>query len=283
MKIPVDRILPNPEQPRLNFKSQSIRSLADSMRENGLVLPVAVEEAEDLYILHDGERRLRAAKLLGWEEIEATISQPLNGRGKKGRLARALVANLQRADLNPIEEAKGFHQLLMSGMSMLAIAQRLGLSINKISHRLKLLELDEPIQDLIAEGRLYRDVKLTEALLKITDADVRVKTAEHLAERGVKLQYAIQACHRIGERIVEKPVSISSVPAIYLSRRGPLPPMKWDALPQLGQVPPWITVEEMTRETCQNCSLRDAASKEICVACPLTDMLRRLLEIVDGH
>ena len=85
-KIAVNKILPNPEQPRKRFDKAELRELADSMQENGLVQAITVEAMNGDYILHDGERRWRAAKILGWAEIEANVQPPLNGTGRSDRL-----------------------------------------------------------------------------------------------------------------------------------------------------------------------------------------------------
>jgi ParB family chromosome partitioning protein len=106
--ILISRVLPNPEQPRRRFDPGSLRELADSIKVNGLIQPIVVEDAGDgSYILIDGERRLRACKLINRTEIEAFINPPSNHNGEE-RLRKALVANIQRTDLNPIEEAQAY-------------------------------------------------------------------------------------------------------------------------------------------------------------------------------
>ena len=125
--IRIDLILPNPEQPRVDFPAEELQGLAASIQANGLIQPIVVEEVEQGYILHDGERRLRACKALGWAEIAAVVVPPLNGTAAHDRLMRALVANVQRQDLNPVEEARAYARLRDEhGLSGQEIADRVG-------------------------------------------------------------------------------------------------------------------------------------------------------------
>src|SRR6185369_7089197 len=98
-QIHISRVVPNPEQPRKTFDQAELDGLADSIREHGVIQPIVVESCADDYILHDGERRLRAAKLAGLKKIPAIVHPPLNGTGPQERLERALVANVQRVEM----------------------------------------------------------------------------------------------------------------------------------------------------------------------------------------
>lgn len=277
MKIPVDKIYPNPEQPRKTFDLEELQGLADSMRETGQIMPVAVEECAGGYILHDGERRLRAARLIGWAEIEAVVSPPLNGSGARDRLVRAMTANLQRADLNPIEEGQAFLALRKQELSNLTIAHALGLkNPNLISQRIRLLDLDTEIQELVAGGRLYRDVKLADALLDIPDGELRVKTARRLASTGMALSGMVQACRRVAAAAIAGQ-AFNGTPAIAMAaKKTTVPPLRWDALRQAGCVPSWKHVEQAVREVCESCALRSMASPETCRSCPAVEFLVRL-------
>jgi len=101
--IPVEDIVPNPEQPRVEFDPAEIESLAESIENHGLVQPIVVEEAQDGYVLVDGERRWRAVRSLGIPLIEAKV---ITFEERRDRFMQAVIANMQRADLNPIEEAQ---------------------------------------------------------------------------------------------------------------------------------------------------------------------------------
>src|SRR3989304_1049234 len=126
-KIAVNKILPNPEQPRKRFDKAELRELADSMQENGLVQAITVEAMNGDFILHDGERRWRAAKILAWAEIEANVQPPLNGTGRSDRLVRAMVANVQGADLDPLGGAQASRKMIGGlGMNKSEISRKTG-------------------------------------------------------------------------------------------------------------------------------------------------------------
>lgn len=162
MKIPVNQILPNPEQPRENFDQASLEELAASIREVGIIQPITVEISEDgqTYILHDGERRWRAAKLANLTEIPAEIVSPLpagEGAGGEGdisrqRLTRALVANVQRQDLSPLEVARAYQRLRDLGLTDTQIAAKVGKSRSSVTNARRLLELPQEVQALAGQN-----------------------------------------------------------------------------------------------------------------------------------
>src|ERR1700690_145444 len=108
--IPVSKILPNPDQPRTIFDEKKLAGLAQSIKENGLVQPVVVEQVGEEYILVDGERRWRGVKMLGRGTIEATMRKASNHKGNE-RLTLALVANVQRSNMGPVDEGKAYEKL----------------------------------------------------------------------------------------------------------------------------------------------------------------------------
>ena len=278
--VQIDRILPNPEQPRKQFDRQGLQDLADSIRIHGVIQPIIVEPVGDEYILQDGERRLRAAKLAGQTEIPVVFAQAQNG-SCRGRLERALVANLQRADLNPIEEAQAYLRLREEFELMnTEIAKRLGVSDVRVSSRLVLLDLEPEIQDLIAEGRLPRDGNTARAMLEIPDRRARIKLAKKAADIGMSLRSIKSAASRLTETLTKKKeIGAGDTPGLVFSNtqkgRPPLP--DWDALAQVGKVPHWKTVVKATRATCRECNLRDIAKQEICEPCPVVVMLMKLI------
>lgn len=280
VEIPVDQVMPNPEQPRHVFDKQELHNLAQSIRENGVILPIVVEEAgQGRYILHDGERRLRASKLAGLKTIPAVVVPPLNGTAREDRLIRALVANLQRVDLGPIEEAKSYAKLLEMGYSRNEIALQLGISSPRVSGRLKLLELEGEIQDLIERGRLPKDPHLAEALLEIPEPTARVKMAKTLADRNATLKAGIEACQRLVVTLQEEKIGSDETPAMRLATRraGQVNRPIWDAFMQVGRVPPWALLEIGVRNTCDRCGLRDVASATTCKGCALVELLVELI------
>jgi ParB family chromosome partitioning protein len=149
--IPVGDVDPNPHQPRAVFDEDKLQELAASIREHGVVQPVLVRPLGDRFELVAGERRLRAAKLAGLATIPAMV-RALNDRQS---LELALVENLQREDLDAIEEAKAYRQLMaLLGATQDQVAERLGMSRPAVANALRLLSLCDEVQDMVADGRL---------------------------------------------------------------------------------------------------------------------------------
>jgi ParB family chromosome partitioning protein len=282
VNIPISKVLPNPEQPRKHFDEDDLAGLAQSIQENGVIQPVIVEEAGDQYILHDGERRLRAAKLAGLTEIPAHINPPLNGTGGQDRLVRALVANVQHSELNPVEEGNAYLRMHNElGMSVDEIARTVGVSRPRVEGRMKWPGLDPEIQDLVAGGRIHRDPRLADALLEIPTSEARVETARHIAKHALKLKSALKAAERVASALVIKDKKIRS-PGLTLAKQQAEietdSPPEWDALYQVNRVPPWPVITEAAMQTCDLCALRSIASRETCGPCPLVVFLRGALE-----
>ena len=282
LEIPVGKILPNPQQPRKEFDPAELRSLADSILENGVLLPILVERGDKgFFILHDGERRLRASKLAGMKTIRAVVEPPLNGSGPVDRTVRALVTNIQRVDLSPIEEAKAYEQLHEMGLSDIQIGLKLGISVSRVSRYRKMLRLEPETQAQIDSGKLSRDPRVVDALLALPDGTTQAKLATRLAEKraGGSVKACLEACERVQQHLREEKIGKDEVPALRLSMRkaGEVNRPVWDAMMQVGRVPPWILVEISARETCKRCALRDTASSTVCAGCPLVEVLERMI------
>ncbi|MBQ3065530.1 MAG: ParB/RepB/Spo0J family partition protein [Clostridia bacterium] len=148
----VSEIEPNPTQPRKHFDTEALQSLADSIARHGLLQPIAVREHESgFYRIIAGERRWRAAKMAGLIEIPAIIYE----MDDKKAAELALIENLQREDLNPIEEAAAFRALIQDfDMTQEEMSQQIGKSRSAIANAMRLLDLPSPILSLVAEGTL---------------------------------------------------------------------------------------------------------------------------------
>ena len=183
----LDMIRPNPKQPRKHFDQGELESLAASIRENGVILPIVIyKNGDGFYHLVDGERRWRAAKMAGLTEIPVSIRTSGEDAG-----ILAMVANLQREDLSPIEEGQAYQQMRDAGMSLNDIAQRMGIAHATVNCRLNLLKLEPKIQDLVARNLLPTDKRAIDALLSVKNSDHRVKLAGKLAREGCK----VKICH----------------------------------------------------------------------------------------
>lgn len=151
VEIPLDRIRANPRQPRIRMDDSALATLEASIREHGVIQPVLVIEVVDGYQLVAGERRVRAARAAGLERIPAVIRQLAD----RDQLELALVENLQREDLDPLEAARAYRQLIDEfGFSQDALAARVGRARSTVANTLRLLELHAVAQAAVADGRL---------------------------------------------------------------------------------------------------------------------------------
>jgi ParB family transcriptional regulator, chromosome partitioning protein len=150
-EIPIARVQPNPRQPRLRMDEPELATLAASIKEHGVLQPILVTETLDGYQLVAGERRLRASQLAGLERIPAIVRQLAD----REQLELALVENLQREDLGPMEEASAFRSLVDDfGMSHDQIATRVGRARSTVANTLRLLDLDAEVQTALAAGEI---------------------------------------------------------------------------------------------------------------------------------
>ena len=149
--IPLALVAPNPVQPRRHFDEEALRELAASIREHGVLQPVLVTETLDGYQLIAGERRVRAARLAGLERVPALLRQ----FASRDQLEVALVENVQRADLDPIDEALAYRQLIDEfGLTQERVAERVGKARASVANTLRLLDLHADVQAAIADLRL---------------------------------------------------------------------------------------------------------------------------------
>ncbi|NOZ79033.1 MAG: ParB/RepB/Spo0J family partition protein [Acidobacteria bacterium] len=178
-EIPVDRITPNPNQPRHTFDPDALDALAASVAEHGVLQPLLVsEDGEGRYVLIAGERRWRAARQAGLATVPAVIRERLDQRGE---LELALVENIQRRDLTPLEEARAYEQLRsIAGLSQAEIAGRVGRDRSSVANALRLLKLPEEIQEMVEQGCLGASHART--LLAFDDPDERLRWAQRAAD-----------------------------------------------------------------------------------------------------
>ena len=174
--VSVDEISPNPAQPRIRFDDEALEELAASLKEVGVLQPIVVTPGESGYVLIAGERRWRAARRAGLHVIPAV----LRGSAGDSTLVEALVENVQRQDLTPLEEAHAYQELLENyGMTQEQVASRVGKSRPTISNTLRLLQLPDDVQALVDGGEL--SAGHARALVGLEDE----KYAIHLANKAV--------------------------------------------------------------------------------------------------
>ena len=178
-KIKITEIEPNKNQPRRTFNSESIEELAESIKRYGVIQPIIVTKRENYYEIIAGERRWRASKKAGLTEMPCIIRESEEKENKE----IALIENIQREDLNPIEKARSFRTLLDEyGLTQLELAQTLGISRSALANTVRLLNLDQRVIDLALDG------KLTEghcrSLVVVDDPDKQYEMAMQIIENG---------------------------------------------------------------------------------------------------
>ena len=190
--ILLSKIKPNPNQPRKNFEHKSLKQLAQSIKEKGLISPITVRKLDNKYIIVAGERRFRAHKLLKKKRILAYI---IDADSNKDIMYMALIENIQREDLNPIEEAKGYKYLKDNLKSSITdIAKTVGKSRPAVSNALRLLKLPNEIQESILKGeinagqaRAILQRKTSQGMidlwLKLLKEKISVRKTENLASK----------------------------------------------------------------------------------------------------
>lgn len=182
-KLPIEDIVPNPNQPRIHFNETELRELSESIQEHGVLQPLLVRKHGNGYEIIAGERRYQASKLAGLEELPVIIKDVDN----EEMLALALIENLQRSDLNPVEEAKGYRQLIdSSGMTQEALSKAVSKSRSAITNSLRLLDLPEVVQQMIFEGKLTAGH--ARAILAVPYEDERIKLAEKVVAEGLSVR-----------------------------------------------------------------------------------------------
>lgn len=186
LSLHLESIAPNPFQPRQAFDEESLKELAVSVRSRGLLQPILVKRDGTGYLLVAGERRFRAARMAGLEKVPALVLEDLSDTDM---LQIALIENLQRENLNPIEAANAY-QMLMSRCSLTQteLADKVGKSRAAVANTLRLLSLPERVKQLIVEGRLSEGH--ARAILSVSDPLMREKIAERISAEALSVRQA---------------------------------------------------------------------------------------------
>jgi ParB family chromosome partitioning protein len=201
-RIPISRIRPNPYQPRREFDEGEMAELAASLRASGLLQPITVRRRGDAYELVTGERRLRAATSLGWTEIQAIVRD----LDEQTMLVVALIENLQRTDLNAIEEARGYRRLIEEfQLTHQQVADAVGKDRTTITNLLRVLSLPDEVQSLVAAGEL--SAGHARALLALGPAH----SIADLATTAAKEAYSVRELERRVRSLMQAPAEVSDV------------------------------------------------------------------------
>lgn len=181
--IDINDIKPNEKQPRKNFDEEKLEELATSIKEHGLIQPVILRRSEIGYEIVAGERRWRACRKAGIKEIPAIIKELTDEQN----MLIAIIENMQREDLNPIEEAEGLNQMIDSfGLTQEEVSKSIGKSRPYITNALRLLKLPEKIREFLSEGKL--STGHARAIAGIADSEKQVEIAEYAIEKGLSVR-----------------------------------------------------------------------------------------------
>lgn len=195
LEISIYDIDPNPDQPRRNFDQESIQDLSKSIKEHGVVQPIIVKPSQNnRYTIVAGERRWRAARAAGLDKIPVIIRD----FNDKEMLEIALIENLQREDLNPIEEAEGINSLIESyGLTQEQVAQRIGKSRPSIANSLRLLKLPKHVKNLLEEGKI--STGHARALLALNSHTKMIELADLIVDKSLSVRETENIVKKIKE------------------------------------------------------------------------------------
>ena len=198
VKLKINQIEPNRDQPRKKFDETALQELADSIRQFGILQPLIVQERENYYEIIAGERRWRAAKLAGLKELPVIIRTMTD----QEIVEISLIENIQRENLNPIEEAAAYRRLLTEfHLKQEEVAERVGKSRTAVTNSMRLLKLDERVQQMVVEEML--STGHARALLAIEDPDLQFQTANKIYNEKLSVREVEKLVKKIGK---EKPV-----------------------------------------------------------------------------
>lgn len=192
-ELPVDLIDPNPDQPRRRFDSGELESLASSIMQHGVLQPVVVRRIGERYELIVGERRFRASRAAGLETIPAVVAELT----AQTRLEVAIVENVQRHDLNPLELAHAYRALAEGGCTQEEIGRKVSQDRSSIANHLRLLELSRDIQEDLEEGRL--SMGHAKALLQVSDPPRRGRLRDQIIKQGLSVRAAEKSARSGGQ------------------------------------------------------------------------------------
>lgn len=206
--LPLQKVEPNPDQPRRNFDEDQLLALSDSIREHGIVQPLAVRAVGDgYYQIIAGERRWRAARMAGLSEVPVVVLEA----DDQAVMELALVENLQRQDLNPMEEAEGYRSLIQDyGMTQEQAAARVGKSRSAVANALRLLSLPEEVRHMVIDGSL--SAGHARAIVSLSGEKLQKAAAQKILALRLSVRQAEAMCKRMAnEKAEEKPKELLGV------------------------------------------------------------------------
>ena len=205
--LPIHKVEPNPEQPRRDFDEEELQALADSIATHGVVQPLTVREMPNgYYQIIAGERRWRAARLAGLSEVPVVVMEA----DDRKTMELALIENLQRQDLNPVEEAMGYHALMADyGLTQEETAERVGKSRPAVANALRLLSLDPEVLLMVRKGNL--SAGHARAVLSLKNVKLQQEAARKIANLGLSVRQAELLCKNMAKEpaVVQQPLTLA--------------------------------------------------------------------------
>lgn len=286
IQIPVALITPNPKQPRKKFDQQELDNLTASVKEHGVIQPLLVcpPDPKGVHVLIAGERRLRAAQSANLKIVPAIIR---NVDGSNLRIL-ALVENVLRADMSPVEEGDAYLEMQMTGMNPSQIAKAIGTNDVRVTHCMNCASLPEAVRELVHAGMIYTSNTFIAPLKEIADIDPAacIELAKEIAKKQPGLKAATKAANGVlaylrnelekgkGQNKRKKAAPVLDV-AAYLGKADvdEHEPKGWAVLQQAGYVPEWTILTQSAVDVCKKCELHDIASPKMCSACTAAQML----------
>ena len=201
LMLALQKVEPNPDQPRRHFDEEALQELADSIRQHGIIQPLTVRKLPTgFYQIIAGERRWRAARMAGLREVPVTVIEA----DDKTAMELALIENLQRADLDPIEEARGYQQLMQEyGMTQSGVAERVGKSRPAVANALRLLALSAPVLDMVAGGAI--SAGHARAILTLTDEHAQLAVAQKVQNLQLSVRQTELMCKNMAKPAKKAP------------------------------------------------------------------------------
>lgn len=292
VQIPIALIMPNPKQPRKRFDPQELEHLTASVKEHGVIQPLLVCPADQdgIHILIAGERRLRAAKGAHLKTVPAVIRDV-----KSDDLAvLALVENVIRDDMSPVEEGDAYLELRRKGKSNSEIARMIGTNDVRVAHCINCASLPDWTREMVHVGTLYKSNDFISVMTEIAGIDPAA--CDELAKEVVKKQPGLKAAKKSAEGVLAYLQNLSAKKHRRKDKSKSAPilevasfvaktdidveePQGWHVLQQAGDVPQWRMLAQAAVDVCRRCELRDIASPQMCSACTAAQMLAEMATI----
>lgn len=278
-------IVPNPKQPRKRFKAEELENLTASVKEHGVIQPLIVCPAggDGIHILIAGERRLRAARGASLETVPAVIRDV----SPDDLGVVALIENVVRDDMSPVEEGDAYLELRREGKSNSEIAKLVGVNDVRVGHCINCASLPDRTREMVHAGTLYKSGDFIATMKSIADIDT--EACDELAKEIVKKQPGLKSAKKSASGVLaylqgldknRSKGKVRSAPVLDVASHlakvdvdDEEGPQHWNVLQQAGDLPPWTLVAQAAVCVCKKCELRDIASAQMCSACTVAQML----------